>query len=353
MPLQTLEEQIVGLVEAFFKNPYTYFNECELHAEFFSRARSACGSATTRDGTEVNLLRYEYNSFQRYVGEDQYEQPHEDKGKAARLDFALLDENLVSNHDHLTVVNKDEVRRTDLRRRIRDAKLEAGIEFKMAHVSSTNVVQQGQLNVLKEEMLKDCRKLAHEQATVSYLLGFSHGPPPDANYAETLASDCIVHFREYNPDGDLRVLFTTPSYCRKWGRWLIDPPPNPEAPVLLGANDVVIQPVRGQVYEYPDEFGELIRVIVCKVGAKNSRVFRDGHLGGTFLVPNGLLRPCEGAGATLPGVVQDGQYGYLSEAGEVPVTVTVTDVGPCRSRVELPDGSTRLIDNHLLHEVAE
>lgn len=219
--LSALEARMRQLADAFTASPTDFFHEKELHTAFFPMCRVAFGEEAPRGAkTPVQLFRHEYDTLWRYRRSDGFANRYETEGTTACLDFALLDRGFVAGHDLYTVMNKSE----PLRKRLRAAAgpspaLVVGVEFKMAIARSTAGVGVSGVTGLQEGMLADCRKLAWERIPIAYVLGFSHGPRPDSAEAERVAEACITEFRQYNPQGDPRILVVTPELRLQRGSW--------------------------------------------------------------------------------------------------------------------------------------
>lgn len=94
-----------------------FFHERELHATFFGLCRHQFQVEETSDAHQIQVFRYEYESVWKYARHDPhpYTERLTDRGTTACLDFAVLRAQFVQNHDLLTVINKDEARRHQLR----------------------------------------------------------------------------------------------------------------------------------------------------------------------------------------------------------------------------------------------
>lgn len=232
MNIERLEQAIVELVQEFYDRPQDFFHEQELHTQFHAGSRERLGKAVTRDGRTVSLLRHEYETLWRYSRKkDQYRHRY-DGGvgtKAATIDFALLAADFVGSHDYLTVVNKDDERRARLRSQLDLVAIQAGIEFKMAHVRSALYVDRSAIRSFQKEMEIDCRKLAHERVAVAYILGFSHGPAPLQEEARLIFKSCQEQYESASPRGPLKLMLTTPESCLLEPRasWCVQAPPSP------------------------------------------------------------------------------------------------------------------------------
>jgi hypothetical protein len=209
-PVQTaLDELALG----FRAQPNAYFHERELHAEFYSLARPRAGRCKTKDGDCIDLLRYEYDSLNRYVGRA-YKQPVESGGRTAAFDFAVLQQSFVHENDLLTVINKHETRRQVIRRKWITSEaspaIDIAIEFKMAHHRSKRIISPGQINQLKRGMLQDCRKLKCERPARAMVIGFSHGPEPYEMDAQSIIDECKQTWEGVRT-GTLVVSIVTPD----------------------------------------------------------------------------------------------------------------------------------------------
>jgi hypothetical protein len=94
----------------------------------------------------------------------------------------------------------------------------AGIEFKMAHVRTSPVLQRDE-GGFAAGMQVDARKLALEGILHAYFLGFSHGPWPSPEEAEHIARRCREQYLAHCSGGDMRVLIATPERTIVLGEW--------------------------------------------------------------------------------------------------------------------------------------
>jgi hypothetical protein len=230
-----VETRIAKLTADFVQEPLRFFHEKELHGRYYALCRHESEEALTRDDVPVHLFRHEYNSVYHYVRERKnplcFTAAYTgEQGKPVAIDFALLKRIFVERHDYLTVMNKDKLRRSVLWRDEpmdpgdgRSVALQKAIEFKMAHVRTRMDVSQGALNALSREMVIDCRKLGFESPVSAYVLGFSHGPRPDAADANSIIDLCVQAYDQtYRGPGtgDIRVLVATPTAVCLRGNWV-------------------------------------------------------------------------------------------------------------------------------------
>jgi hypothetical protein len=233
-----LENAIQQLVSDFYVRPHDFFHEQELHTHFYGLCREKLGTEVTSDHCEVSLFRHEYETIWRYSRKKNKYGKRYDQGrgtKAGTFDFAILSREFVKTNSYLTVVNKDEDRRANLRTtHARDRcspAIDIGIEFKMAHLAKSLRVRRGDVNKLSEGMLIDARKLAHERVKLGYLLGFSHGPLPSNEQAEEITKTCRAEFETISPEGQLRILLASPdvSTTDPLRTWCVEMPAAPMA----------------------------------------------------------------------------------------------------------------------------
>lgn len=236
MPLQ---QAIANLSGVFQARPDDFFHERELHAAFFNLARAGAGHAVTRDGFDIHRLRYEYETIWRYKktgAQFPYRQRYPEHGEnpvgatTATIDFALLHEQFIAEHELVTVINKCEQCRVTLRQMSDglwpsdklSVAIEAALEFKMAHRRDQMSIGKGRINELREGMALDCRKLARERPPRSFVIGFSHGTAPIQSEAANLVNACIKEFQE-SYDGPLgiilRVAIITPFVTYLSSNW--------------------------------------------------------------------------------------------------------------------------------------
>ena len=209
-----LAKAVRRLLTRFQKTPHAYFHERELHAEFFGMVRSESGTCSTSDGKKIHLLRYEYESLNRYSGRA-YDQPAAEGGTTAAFDFALLRKDFVKCNDLLTVINKHEPRRRSIRDKWSyeqaSPAVEAAVEFKMAH-RVLGPIGDGRINQLANGMLQDCRKLRCERVAHAVVIGMSHGPLPTCEAAKTIICDCKKVWGKPYWKGQLVVWIVTPEH---------------------------------------------------------------------------------------------------------------------------------------------
>lgn len=223
-----VEDAIATLARQFQESPKQFFHERELHATFFGLCRHRLPIVATKDAHQIQVFRYEYESIWKYKrsAPAPYTEPLEDRGTTACLDFVVLREQFVRDHNLLMVINKDETLRSELRKKLwaddgSSRVIEVGIEFKMAHRSKNFDIKIGQINSLHNGMLLDSRKLAVERVSNGYLLGFSHGSAPDKDTAAKIIQEVIrehskVRSDQLNVRSDplavkLNVLLATPD----------------------------------------------------------------------------------------------------------------------------------------------
>jgi len=203
-----------ALKRRFCQTPQNFFSEADLHASFYACCRGRFGTATPLGAAcSVDLFRHEYNTIWRYRRIDGFATRYVDEGTPGSLDFALLDRGFVTTHDMVTVRNKREQQRALLRQHPHlSPAIVVGIEFKMEIARSAAGVGLGRITPLKEGMLEDCRKLAHERIPHAFVVAFSHGPEPgNQDTVHEMLSDCITTYRGINHDGTLTVRLITPT----------------------------------------------------------------------------------------------------------------------------------------------
>jgi len=209
-----LIKKIEKLAERFRRNPNNYFHERELHSTFYQLCRNVFGHARPIDiGSEIALFRQEYETIWRYKRKDDppFSQRYESEGKAGTFDFVILNKNFVESNKLLNIINKDETRRKNIRKKS-GAVIDAAIEFKMAHIRTRDTISYSEKSNLKKGMLEDCRKCAREKLPLSVLLGFSHGPDPNEKESREFINEIQKEFRKYNRNDELFVFIMTPNY---------------------------------------------------------------------------------------------------------------------------------------------
>jgi hypothetical protein len=233
-----MDRYLLALTQQFLHDPLHFFHEHEIHDVFFQLTREEFGRATT----------HEYDSIWRYHGR-KHPHPFADRlnagGKAANVDFVLLRRQFVTGYDYLTVMNKEEPLRANLRDVAngvhRSLAIDRAVEFKMAHCRPFGAgmqrgVGKGGFNALRKEMLWDCRKLANEGPCVAYLTAFMHPVVGGWFHPECfglLANECSAEWTQittavWGPEvqGDLRiVLVVAHEGCYHQGNWEVDFPP--------------------------------------------------------------------------------------------------------------------------------
>ena len=210
-----LKTKIRILIDEFCKKPNNYFHEREIHSFFFNLCQSHFGEANPKDcGTAVNLFRQEYETIWRYKRRDEipFDKKYTNVGTTGAIDFVILNEDFVKEHDLLTIINKDEKRRNIIRHEnITIPAINVGIEFKMAHWRTTLSIENGAMNKLKAGLLEDCRKLAQERIPHVYTIAFSHGKRPEKEETEDIINECKREYTKYNSKGNIHILIITPG----------------------------------------------------------------------------------------------------------------------------------------------
>ena len=224
-----IEQRMVELVNHFCAAPQSFFHERELHAPFYSLCRDDLPMVATQDGHHVHLFRYEYETVWRYARRDPepFTERLTDRGRVATIDFAVLNSDFAQGHDLLSVINKHEGKRANLRGKSwkdggASAMIDVAIEFKMAHRRHQMDIGEGQINTLRRDMLLDARKLATERIARGYLLGFSHGPRPNQNNAEGILRAVLDEHSQRRDNVQavqLQALQVTPSDTFLAGEW--------------------------------------------------------------------------------------------------------------------------------------
>jgi hypothetical protein len=136
----------------------------------------------------------------------------------SRDKFSDLSAAFVSSNTLFAVINKLERLRSELREPNSPRAIEVAIELKMAHVREHDTVSQGAMRRFRQGVIEDCRKLAHEAVTNSYVLAFSHGPGPDEAGARSILDAGTGELSCSTID--VRLLLATPSVTYLRGRWL-------------------------------------------------------------------------------------------------------------------------------------
>ncbi|HHT9144408.1 MAG TPA: hypothetical protein ACFYD4_01830, partial [Candidatus Wunengus sp. YC61] len=128
--LSLLEEKVGILIEKFLSHPYNFFHEKEIHSVFFNLCREQFGRANPNDGQiEIDLFRQEYDTIwlYRHLKKDKlpssetekfskkYESSGTTRATTGVIDFVILNKDFVKNHTWLTVINKDEEVRKEIR----------------------------------------------------------------------------------------------------------------------------------------------------------------------------------------------------------------------------------------------
>jgi hypothetical protein len=377
--LTKLDNSIRELAKAFLLNPYDYFQEREVHSQFFSICRNQFGSAKV-NGTpsvEVSLLRQEYNTVWRLIRSEAFADRYESRGKPGSLDFAILRAEFVEKKGLLCVVNKDENIRREVRKIARDTThspvVVVGIEFKMAHVRAALEVSAREVQELESGMVIDAQKLAQEWVEYGYLVGFCHGSTLGDARAQQIAEVCATSFRKIHPNGTLYVYLVAPSLTtgilmQEFASGEVQKPslspvnsvPAAEPIVATVADPVPVvdgRPANDSVYQCPAN-GNLY--FVRGAGPKTSRVVQLGVEGPYFpesgLILNVQLQPAIGnhqiAGCSPN---NDQEYEYAPPTDEsnapcpVPCCVLVLDRGRGRtSRVSVEGYPSFIVKTHHL-----
>ena len=212
--VKLLIKKIEKLAERFKRNPTNFFHERELHSIFYQLCRNELGHARPIDvSSDIALFRQEYETIWRYKRRDNppFSQKYETEGKAGTFDFVILNKNFVESNKLLYIINKDEKRRKNIRKKFGTI-IDAAIEFKMAHIRTGDTISYSEKLNLKKGMLDDCRKCANEKLPLSVLLGFSHGPDPDEKESREFINEIQREFRRYNSDDELFVFIVTPDH---------------------------------------------------------------------------------------------------------------------------------------------
>ena len=247
----------------FQENPREYFHENDIHAKFWNLGKGEFEKAETNDeepeeAITIDLFRHEYNTIWRYSRKGEGGDGHDFNGsfkrrywgepsagcglpkasepsvnsKAGNFDFALLNNKFVSEHDALTVINKDESLRKDLRKpdidntndlEMRPVKSKAvlvGVEFKMIHFGQVKEVTKSVFKLFIDGMKGDCRKLGLEGVPYGYSVGFSHGEFENDNvhvmddaHVLTEMKLCLAESSKFCPESEFRILIFTPTKC--------------------------------------------------------------------------------------------------------------------------------------------
>ncbi len=213
-----IEENIELLIQKFLENPRNFFHEKDLHSVFFNLCSGKLGTARPNDAIySIDLFRQEYNTIGRYKRKDTggiaFDKSYNNEGYPGSIDFVLLNEDFVKNHNFLEVLNKDESRRALIRNfEDKNSKIDIGIEFKMAHCTKKDFINIGEVNTLKKGLLEDCRKLALERIPIVYLIAFSHGILPQGKEAEKIINECTLEYLKYKGIGKISIFIITPQF---------------------------------------------------------------------------------------------------------------------------------------------
>lgn len=207
--------QLDALTWLFRREPENFFSEKDIHASFDARCRGHFGTAFPLGSMSgIDLFRHEYNTIWRYRRANGFRERYSTEGVAGSVDFAVLDRGFVEANSMIVVRNKNEGYRDLLRSAAAfSPAIVAGIEFKMAIARADAGVGCAAISQLRDGMLEDCRKLAHERVPFAYVVAFSHGPEP-ANHLERVHQvlrSCTEEYRRLNPHGTLTVRLVTPT----------------------------------------------------------------------------------------------------------------------------------------------
>ena len=222
------DEPIVALVRDFQRSPLACHHEKELHAYFYSLCREAFTSVyASRDQQRVSAFHYQYETIWRYRRDDRFSQRYRNVGTTATFDFAVLRGGIIQRLPFLTVVNKTELARAELRcppeieSRYTSAIVQCAIELKMVDVHDALETTEADVNRLEDRMLAACCKLAQERVKRVYILGLSRGPLPDLPRAQSMVANCLQLYQARYPDGKrkLCVLVATPEHTVLGGDW--------------------------------------------------------------------------------------------------------------------------------------
>jgi hypothetical protein len=103
-----VEKAILSLANKFCQEPYRFFNESELTDYLVHRINNEDNfKITTKDKIVTNLIHSEYNTFQKYNGNNKYEKPISN-GTTGQFDLAILTPDFVEKNNLETVINRKE-----------------------------------------------------------------------------------------------------------------------------------------------------------------------------------------------------------------------------------------------------
>lgn len=228
-----LESKIAELVQRFADAPTRFFAEPDLLAVLHalclqdkidpSNGNNWRATEFTSDGHETPVIRFEYDTVWRYPrGDKKMPARLVEKGTTKKFDLAVLHRSFITGNEVLSVINKHESAR-EANRRIpwenggSSGVVAQAVEIKMSHRRSSLDILKPQIKNLEREMKADARKLAAERIGEGYVIGFSHGPLPDAASARKIVAAVVrAHEKRCGDEENLpplaiRVLLATPA----------------------------------------------------------------------------------------------------------------------------------------------
>lgn len=220
------DESIVALVREFQTAPFGFFHERELHARFYSLCHDTFPSCQTKDDRLVPTFHHRYRTVWRYVRGHRYAQRHRDIGSPGVFDFVVLRYGDILNLPYTTVLNETELHRAtrrappeygDMAREL----VQCAVELKLAETLETAETTVGDVARLEDRMMTACCKVAADQVSDNYVLGFSRGPMPDLDRARMIIDNCLRIHQTRAPEDPIRVLVATPEFVTLGGDWAV------------------------------------------------------------------------------------------------------------------------------------
>lgn len=172
--VKRVKECIEKTLKDFRKDSMSFFHEKEVHCLFWKNAQRKFEIVKTDDRIAVSVFRHEYQNFGRYFQRVGIHTKYNVRGGRATFDFAVLEEDFVSNNKYIKVINKDDNLIKSIKDRASKGKILCAIEFKMIFRGhNANNIKSKYRNFVYE-IENDITKMRQEEIEYAFIVGLNN-----------------------------------------------------------------------------------------------------------------------------------------------------------------------------------